>query len=77
MKKTILLVFALTVSVLTINAQNAVDDKGLRKREWFIAYTGDFQFYDYMDKLLNLDKMLISENENTQFHTLSRYVQGY
>lgn len=63
MKKTILLVFALTVSVLTINAQNAVDDKGLRKREWFIAYTGDFQFYDYMDKLLNLDKMLISENE--------------
>ena len=63
MKNSILLLLALTMSVLTINAQNAVDGKGLRKGEWFIAYTGDFQFYDYMDKLLNLDKMLITENE--------------
>lgn len=63
MKKSILLVIALTISIISINAQNAVDGKGQRKGEWFIAYTGDFQFYDYMDKLLNLDKMLITENE--------------
>lgn len=63
MRKSILLLLTLTISVLSINAQNSVDGKGLRKGEWFIAYTGDFQFYDYMDKLLNLDKMLNSENE--------------
>jgi antitoxin component YwqK of YwqJK toxin-antitoxin module len=63
MKKTILLVLALTISFASINAQNAVDGKGQRKGEWFIPYTGDFKFYDYMDKLLNLDKMLLSENE--------------
>ncbi|MDB0011320.1 hypothetical protein N9E20_00775 [Crocinitomicaceae bacterium] len=64
MKKIILTFTLLIVAVNISFAQdNKVDGKGLRKGEWFIAYTGDFQFYDYMDKLLNLDKMLNSENE--------------
>jgi antitoxin component YwqK of YwqJK toxin-antitoxin module len=65
MKKSILLLLTLTMSVLSTQAQNATDGKGLRKGEWFIPYTysGSLPFYDYMNKLLNLDKILIPENE--------------
>ena len=63
MKKLILLFSFLTFTFIQLKAQNAIDGKGLRKGEWFIPYTGDFQFYDYFDKLLNLDKMLMTENE--------------
>jgi antitoxin component YwqK of YwqJK toxin-antitoxin module len=66
MKKSILLLLTITISVLSINAQNAVDGKGQRKGEWFIPYTysGSLPFYDYMSKLLNLDKILTTENES-------------
>ena len=63
MKKLILLIVTITVTALTINAQNKIDGKGLRKGEWFIAYEGEFVYYDYMEKLLNLDKMTVSQNE--------------
>lgn len=64
MKKIILTFTLLIVAVNISFAQdNKVDGKGLRKGEWIITYTGDFQFYDYMSKLLNLDKMLLTTNE--------------
>jgi antitoxin component YwqK of YwqJK toxin-antitoxin module len=63
--KNIILTFTLLIVAVNISfaQDNKVDGKGLRKGEWIITYTGDFQFYDYMSKLLNLDKMLLTTNE--------------
>lgn len=75
MKKVSLSIFLLIAAITMSFAQdNKVDGKGLRKGEWFVMYKGDFLFYDYMDKLLNLDKMLVTERE-TESDDEARYFE--
>ncbi len=63
--KKILIAILMLISAITMSLaqDNKVDGKGLRKGEWFIMYKSELLFYDYMGKLLNLDKMLDNERE--------------
>lgn len=60
----IMLISAITMSFAQANK---VDGKGLRKGEWYVFYKGDFMYYDYLGKLMNLDNMLVSERETQGF----------
>lgn len=73
-----MLISAITMSLAQ---NNKVDRKGLRKGEWFIMYKGEFLYSDYLDKLLNLDKMLVSDREtesidNSKYFEVVKYKKG-
>lgn len=75
MKKYYLLPFLiLTMATSIYSQENKVDNNGLRKGDWIIMYKGDFSYYDYYDKLLNLEKMLILESETSSESELT-YVE--
>jgi antitoxin component YwqK of YwqJK toxin-antitoxin module len=75
MKKHYLLTFLiLTLATSIYSQENQVDKKGLRKGDWIIMYKGDFIYYDYYDKLLNLEKMLVLESETSSESEL-RYIE--
>jgi antitoxin component YwqK of YwqJK toxin-antitoxin module len=65
MKSTFLLSVVIIVlfTSSSFGQENKIDGKGQRKGEWFIMYKGDFLFYDYLDKLLSIDRMMVHERE--------------
>lgn len=81
--KKILLSILMLISLITMSfgQENKLDGKGLRKGDWLIMYKGEFLYSDYLDKLLNLDKMLVSEREtesidNSKYFEVVNYKKG-
>lgn len=72
--KSLLILLTICISSVSFGQDNKVDGKGLRKGKWIIMYEDNFLYYDYMSKLLNLDKMLVTGRE-TKSEDEARYFE--